>query len=163
LSLLFAHPETFFQGISDLLIYYLPTYLPFKRVQPCSIVLINRRIECLEPLPLFPVWTQNKKTTIKNIPKNKHVLFQIEVLHKKTVMCFQHEEKCYGALYNQKNEDSKSARDEMTPKKIDRLKNKFPKLELWSRDTFRNMFVLYSPFYYFNKCWFCFFLVDYIF
>jgi hypothetical protein len=78
-------------------------------------------------------------------------------------MCFQHEKKCYGALYNQKNEDSKSARDEMTPKKIDRLKNKFPKLELWSRAAFRNMFVLYSPFYYLNKCWFCFFLVDYIF
>ncbi len=73
--------------------------------------------------------TKQKKNH-KEYSKEQTCPFQIEVLHKKTVMCFHHEEKCYGALYNQKNEDSKSARDEMTPKKIDRLKNKFPKLEL---------------------------------
>lgn len=55
---------------------------------------------------------------------------QIEILHKKSLICFENQEKCYGQLYFEKTESSLRALEEMTPKKVTRNSDAAVKTEL---------------------------------
>jgi hypothetical protein len=44
------------------------------------------------------------------------------ILHRKSVLCFEHRENCYGALYDPDNPDSDEARRSMEPRRILRAK-----------------------------------------